>query len=76
MSKNKHMPEHKRLVTACALPKKKAEKKKKSRMVKSLPIFKRDWALWKMVFVLYGQAFGYAHGICVAFDTCCSGANL
>ena len=36
MSKNKHMPEHKRLVTACALPKKKAEKKKKkSRMDKA-----------------------------------------
>ena len=30
MSKNKHMPEHKRLVTACALP------KIKSRMDKSL----------------------------------------
>ena len=30
--------------------------------------FKRDRALWKMVFVLHGQAFGYAHGICVAFD--------
>ena len=29
-----------------------------------------------MVFVLHDQAFGYAHGICVAFDTCCSGANL
>ena len=29
MSKNKHMPEPKRLVTACALPKKKAGKKKK-----------------------------------------------
>ena len=32
MSKNKPMPEHKRLVTACALPKKKTEKKKKNRM--------------------------------------------
>ena len=29
-----------------------------------------------MVFVLHGQAFGCTHGICVAFDTCCSGANL
>ena len=36
MSKNKHMPEHKRLVAACALPKKKAEKKKKKKMDKSL----------------------------------------
>ena len=25
---------------------------------------KRDQALWKMVFVLHGQAFGYAQGIC------------
>ena len=46
------------------------------RFLKWAPIFKRDRALWKMVFVLHGQAFGYAHGICVAFDTCCSGANL
>ena len=28
------------------------------------PIFKRDRALSKMVFELYGQAFGYAQGIC------------
>ena len=46
------------------------------RFLKITPIFKRDRALWKMVFVLHGQAFGYAHGICVAFNTCCSGANL
>ena len=44
---------------------------------KWVPIFKRDRALWKMAFVLHGQAFfGYAQGICVAFDTCCSGANI
>ena len=35
----------------------------------------RSGSLEKMVFVLHGQAFGYAQGICVAFSTCCSGAN-
>ena len=36
--------------------------------------FQGDRALLKTVFVLHGQAFGYAQRI-VAIDTCCSGAT-